>query len=584
MNSIDKLKSANGISGFAPLVGFTPKGLAYLLYKTDISTRYRSFEIPKKSGGVRKISAPNPKLALVQRNLANLLVNCADDFSDRSSGFLRAAHGFIRARSIMSNAEIHKRRRFVFNVDIEDFFGSINFGRVRGFFMKDQSFELPADIATIIAQIACHENQLPQGSPSSPVISNFIGNLVDARLTALSRSGRCSYTRYADDLTFSTNEQHFPKEIAENTYGADWRIGKKLQSEVQRAGFRLNHRKTRMSLRQSQQSVTGLVVNEKINIDQKYYRQVRAMCDSAFKRGWYHDKSPKEIVTVTTGNDLNKIEGRLSFIYGVKTRSDRSNRTNKLATDKGEMNVPLAPINLYKKFIFFRRFIVPGAPLIVTEGSSDITYLRCAIKKQAASFPSLASFIDGEPKLDIDFLPTSQRMEDMLKLGNGTGGQAKLIGMYSKMVRKFKHRPLAQPVIILCDNDDGANAVLKAASKAKGVTVSTKTKDPYYYLGENLYLVKVPEGAAPTSSIEDLFPDRWLNVKLDGKSFDRDKEHADDTAYGKTVFAEGVVRPNRNDIDFANFDALLARISDCIQDYASVRARLLPTVVANSTS
>ena len=102
-------------------------------------------------------------------------------------------------------------RRWVFNLDLEDFFPSINFGRVRGFLLKNRDFRAESEHrATVISQIACHENSLPQGSPCSPVISNLVAHLLDMRLVRLASSVGCTYSRYADDLTFSTNKKIFP--------------------------------------------------------------------------------------------------------------------------------------------------------------------------------------------------------------------------------------------------------------------------------------------------------------------------------------------------------------------------------------
>ena len=215
----------------------------------DATKKYHSFELPKKSGGVRIIQAPEPQLALLQSRLAELLYKCVHERKRDHKRFWFASHGFHRGRTIITNAEMHKRRHFVFNLDLQDFFGTINFGRVRGFFIKDSMFALDSKAATIIAQIACHDNALPQGSPCSPVISNLIGNILDSRLLALARDARCTYTRYADDLTFSTNEQHFPTEIAVNVHGADWEVGVKLKKTVEKSGFCINPTKTRMSLR-----------------------------------------------------------------------------------------------------------------------------------------------------------------------------------------------------------------------------------------------------------------------------------------------------------------------------------------------
>ena len=285
MSSLEKLQKAKSLTDLANLLGFTPKGVSYILYKMDAAKKYRNFEIPKKSGGVRIIHAPEAQLALLQSRLAELLYKCVHDRKKYYPRFWFASHGFHQGRTIISNAEVHKRRRFVFNLDLEDFFGTINFGRVRGFFINDSMFALEPKVATIIAQIACHDNALPQGSPCSPVISNLIGNILDSRLLALARDARCTYTRYADDLTFLTNEKLFPTVIAVNVHNADWEVGAKLRKTIEKTGFFINPTKTRMSLRRSRQTVTGLVVNEKANINKDYYRAARAMCNAVFQTG-----------------------------------------------------------------------------------------------------------------------------------------------------------------------------------------------------------------------------------------------------------------------------------------------------------
>ena len=491
-----------------------------------------------------------------------------------------SSYGFYKGRTIVSNAAVHRRRNFVFNVDIEDFFGAINFGRVRGFFIKDRAFELDASVATVIAQIACHENSLPQGSPCSPVISNLIGNIIDLRLLALARDTKCTYTRYADDLTFSTNEQHFPGKIAVNVSGSVWTTGKKLETEIRRAGFELNQSKTRMSLRRSRQTVTGLVVNEKPNINQHYYRTVRAMCHSVFQKGLYYRPVVDDDAEIVLTDNLNRLEGMISYIYFVKARRDRDRKTNKLALQAGEFYVPKAPVELYRKFLFFKHFVVPKVPLIVTEGVSDITYLKCAIKSLARIFPSLAVEKEGTLELLIGFLRPTGTSRDILDLGHGASGQAKLIAQYTNQLKKFGHKPLGHPVIILCDNDDGPKSAFKNAKSKGGNDVSITTTAQFYYLGENLYLVKVPEGKpAQSQEMEDLFPPEWLDTKLDGKPFDRKKDHGETTAYGKVVFAEKVVRPNAGKIDFSSFTELLARIGGCIVHY-----KTLPKTVAASVA
>ncbi|MBF6568029.1 MAG: RNA-directed DNA polymerase [Candidatus Binataceae bacterium] len=266
---------------------FKPAALSYILFKQPPATKYRVFEIPKRKGGTRTIKAPAEALKLVQQRLSDLLQDCLDEINQAKNRRDRIAHGFKRKRSIITNARQHRNRRYVFNIDLENFFPSINFGRVRGYFTQDISFNLDKDVATVIAQIACHENGLPQGSPCSPVISNLIAHILDIHLVRLASAVGCTYSRYADDLTFSTNKKTFPPEIAEPA-GTDahfWRPGMELQKIITRSGFQINSAKTRMQYRTSRQEVTGLIVNKRINVRHEYRHTVRSMVHSLLTKG-----------------------------------------------------------------------------------------------------------------------------------------------------------------------------------------------------------------------------------------------------------------------------------------------------------
>lgn len=578
MTALDRLKDAEDLSDLSKLLGFTPKGISYVLYKLPDGLKYREFEIPKKLGGSRLIKAPHPQLSLLQRRLSELLYECVAEHKKKIKLFWRSSYGFQKGRTIVSNAEIHRRRRFVFNIDLEDFFGTINFGRVRGFFIHDRTFSLNPAVATIIAQIACHNNSLPQGSPCSPVVSNLVGNILDTRMLALANHNRCTYSRYADDITFSTNEVLFPDQVAVNVHGSEWVIGKKLRAEIEGAGFRLNDQKTRMSLHRSRQTVTGLVVNAKANVNQNYYRAVRSMCHALFQAGVY--RCPKAGGEDTT-ESLGPLEGMLSWIHFVKMRRDRSARVNKLAIKAEEFTPPQAPKELYRRFLFYKYFVAPSATMLVTEGVSDIIYIQCAIRALFKTYPSLAKEVDGKVIRRVRFLKSSITNRDVLSLGHGSAGQAALVGQYKKAIEKYAHRPMLYPVIMVCDNDDGPKTLFKNVSAASGITVSTTTTNAFYHIGLNLYLVKVPEGAKPSSRmIEDLFDNSVLTTKLGGKPFDRHKEHEDETAYGKVVFAEKVIRENAGEIDFSGFSELLSRIDECISHYETIKASAAAAVAA----
>jgi RNA-directed DNA polymerase len=94
----------------------------------------------------------------------------------------------------------------VLNLDLQNFFPSLHFGRVRGFFLNNNYFKLAEPVATILAQIACNDGALPQGSPCSPILSELLTHFLDMRLVRVAARNKCSYTRYADDITFSTND------------------------------------------------------------------------------------------------------------------------------------------------------------------------------------------------------------------------------------------------------------------------------------------------------------------------------------------------------------------------------------------
>jgi RNA-directed DNA polymerase len=246
--------------------------LLWTLYRAPDDVRYRHFEIPKRSGGMRQIHAP---------------VGLVRDLQDRLHAELKQlyrahpnAHGFVDARSVASNAADHAGKRWVLNVDLEDFFPTINFGRIRGLLLRPP-FELGLAAAAVCAQIVTHRNGLPQGAPTSPVLSNFIAATLDRRLLRLARDHKLDYSRYADDITFSTDLPQFPPSMAvrEQIESGGFRIaaGDALEQAIRTCGFSINAKKVRIQGRGVHQSVTGLCVNARVNIERRRIRRIRAM-------------------------------------------------------------------------------------------------------------------------------------------------------------------------------------------------------------------------------------------------------------------------------------------------------------------
>ena len=254
--------------------------LSYALYKAPEEQRYRAFEIPKRTGGMRQIHSPNGLIRELQEKLAPVL----NEFYAAHP----AAHGFIKKRSILSNAELHVGQRYVLNVDLEGFFPSVNFGRVRGIFMAPP-FKLGPAAASVFAQLCTHKNGLPQGAATSPALSNFASAQLDRSLARLAKENGVRYSRYADDITFSTNQQNFPVVIAVSSSGEGGGIGVRAGEALERAiiasGFAINHRKVRLQKRDQRQSVTGLTVNARANVTRKRVRRIRAMLHAWEKFG-----------------------------------------------------------------------------------------------------------------------------------------------------------------------------------------------------------------------------------------------------------------------------------------------------------
>lgn len=191
-----KLENAHDVGGLATVLGCKTKSLVYYVYRKPQSQQYETFKIPKRSGGTRTINAPISNLKLIQTSIA------------RELGMLRTfsscVNGFVKDRDIKRNAEFHIGRKFVFNLDLKDFFSSITFPRIYGMLIS-KPYQLKPKVAACIAKACTLDDVLPQGSPSSPVITNLICAKMDSQLTKLAKAFKCRYSRYADDITFSFN-------------------------------------------------------------------------------------------------------------------------------------------------------------------------------------------------------------------------------------------------------------------------------------------------------------------------------------------------------------------------------------------
>jgi len=324
MSPIQKIASLDELALFLDI---DRRFLDALIVSANPSDNYSFFRIAKKSGGTRLITAPKPALALVQTKLKTEL--------DKLYEPRAQAHGFIKDRSVLTNASFHVGKRWVINVDLQDFFPSISTPRVAGL-LKNKPYSLNPDISMAVARITTCNGSLPMGSPASPVISNMICRRLDSRLTKLATLHNAWYSRYADDITLSMNAHSIPHAFAvwdqassgtPTDLGNKWGVGPTLANVIRRNGFQINPAKVRIQHRSTRQMVTGLVVNEFANVPRTYIRELRAVLHSweslgyeaaqaklCEKKGWEEENSPNNLLA-------SYVAGKLSYLSMVRQES-----------------------------------------------------------------------------------------------------------------------------------------------------------------------------------------------------------------------------------------------------------------------
>jgi retron-type reverse transcriptase len=299
-----------GAISLSEAMGIGLPELKFLAHDRKVArvTHYQSFEIPKKTGGVRLISAPKPRMKRAQYwVLENILTRIEPH---------DAAHGFRAGRSILTNATPHVGQDLVINMDLQDFFPSITYGRVKGLFAAMGYAEADAAVLALITteaprdqievdgttwHVATGPRATPQGAPTSPAIANLVARKLDRRLSGLARRFGFSYTRYADDMTFSGP---FPGDQGLKTFHAA------VRAITTEEGFTLHRDKTRFMRRGGRQEVTGLTVNDKVSVPRTERRKFRAWLHQAEQNG-----APQH--AFRTGNPVTTGQGYASFLYMI---------------------------------------------------------------------------------------------------------------------------------------------------------------------------------------------------------------------------------------------------------------------------
>ena len=315
---------------------FTMKHINYYCNPNNAFHRYTQFKVKKKSGGFRLITSPRNRSFMVMLSALNELLKSLYTPSDY-------AMGFAEGRSVVSNANIHKGQNYVFNIDLKDFFPSIEQPRVWKR-LQLTPFNFPEKIASLIAGMCSMKETrayedgrqetffvLPQGAPTSPIITNMICDTLDRRLAGLAKRFGLNYTRYADDITFSSMH---------NVYQEDSAFRKELERIITEQGFTINPKKTRLNIIGARQEVTGLTVNNKVNVSRRFIEDLRGLLYIWEKYGYAASKP-------------RVVEGKIAFLKMVKGASDPTylklqERYNKLM-HRCHKNQPLHTDVLYRE-------------------------------------------------------------------------------------------------------------------------------------------------------------------------------------------------------------------------------------------
>ena len=547
----------------ADLIQVNYKELIRLLYKIKVENSYLSFEIPKKNGSTRVIYAPNNKLKSIQRNLSQALYKIHIAYTKKRGIKSRISHGFEPGRTIITNARRHRNKKYLLNVDISDFFSSFNFGRVQGFFYKSREFGFSKEVSTIIAQLVCYKGKLPQGAPTSPIISNLIFNIVDRRILALAKKYKLDYTRYVDDMSFSTNSKVFKESYVE--------FIAELTELLKNNGFDINRSKTRLEYYSSRQEVTGLTVNNKINVSRDFIDKTRAMAHQLYRTNQFHINGEE--------GKLTQLEGRFSFInqldwfnnkYESKIVKHKKNKRYNSGLNVREKQ--------YQYFLFYKYFFKPQKATIVTEGKTDILHLKAALMKYYDRYPNLISknsdetyefkiyFLNKTKRLDFFFGITIDGADSMKNIWNFYNGKSNCYNIFEYLNKKNKEQSTnkANPVILLFDNEQKSDKPLKKFLNYINNTL--KKNQISKNLNDNLYLQTIPLiNELEECEIEDLYQEDVLNIIIDEKKFSKNAKVDSENYFGKHIFSKYIIE-HYNEIDFSNFIELLDSINNICEN------------------
>lgn len=576
-NYLDRLKScyvANDLfKEFRKEFSVMEKEFWNTIYFRNGEIAYVLKNIPKSTGGERILHIPSKQLKHIQKRFSIILYNCLLDIRQLNPNYLICNHSFERKRTIITNAKLHRNKKYVLNIDLSDFFSSIHYGRIYGFFQKDRYFKLSEEVAKTIAQISCYRDGnkafLPQGSPLSPIIASLIGNLLDVQLIKIAKAYKLTYSRYADDLTFSSNNE-IPESLIywddKDKEDSKWVVGRLLREKIEQNKFSINDKKTRLFIHRKRQTVTGIVVNKQLNVTSSYRKKNRAMLHHLLTRGDFFIGEKK-------GN-VNQLIGRLNHVVSVKyLQQDIRMLDSEWIKERDNLKLLCAKyfdcnsesdqsIKLLRQAIFYKYFIGNNMPIVIPEGKTDSRYFRLAYKK-------LNGIRNKYMFQNIN--------SELIKIGL-SGGAVKVKIFLEHIYKNYKNTIINleksklnsnYPVIFILDYDKG----LKIGKSDKNIPsyFGIENGKKWTRIRKNIYLLllKPLDGNSFTNEdemicVEDLLKHHKKVIKIDKNN--HEQIEIGNFSLSKMSFLR-YVEKNHQEFDFSNFKEIFSAIEEINQDY-----------------
>lgn len=257
--------------------------------------KYNIYYKKKPNGGFRKICAPDNETKQKQRELLR-------SYQEQIGKEHKTAYGFVKNKNVKDNALIHIGREAIYNIDLKDFFDSINREMLLTYCKKNNlSEDLLKDIDTFVLP---KEKHLPQGAPSSPFLANIYCRPLDKKLYTLAKKNKIMYTRYADDITFSGKREDILK------------IKNDIKNIIYSYSLKINKKKETLYYKTNRKFVTGVNVSDHLSISRKQYNKFRADIYRTNK-AIENNEITYENHNLVLGEDISKFEARVNYIVYI---------------------------------------------------------------------------------------------------------------------------------------------------------------------------------------------------------------------------------------------------------------------------